>query len=76
MEQNQLDEIVRNTREAIGQAGSPKSENEVISRVLSMIQSERRKAVTELKALLEAQLSAQEDLLNITAKLMDNGQQQ
>lgn len=78
MEQNksQLDEIVKHTREVIGQAGSPKSENEVISRVLSLIQNERRKVVTELKAQLEAQLSAQEELLNITAKLIGDGQQQ
>ena len=76
MEQDKLDEIVKNVREAIGQVGSPKSENEVISRVLSLIQSERRKVVTGLKAELEAQLSAQEDLLNITAKLIGDGQQQ
>lgn len=76
MEQDKLDEIVKNTREAIGQAGLPKSENEVISRVLSLIQSERRKVVTELKAQLDAQLSAQEELLNITAKLIGDGQQQ
>ena len=78
MEQNksQLDEIVKHTREVIGQAGSHKSENEVISRVLSIIQNERRKVVTELKAELEAQLSAQEELLNITAKLIGDGQQQ
>ena len=76
MEQDKLDEIAKNVREAIGQVGSPKSENEVISRVLSLIQCERRKVVTGLRAELEAQLSAQEDLLNITAKLIGDGQQQ
>ena len=69
MEQNksQLDEIVRHTRELIIQAGSPQSENEVISRVLSIIQNERRKKAIELQAELEVQLKAQEELLNITS---------
>jgi hypothetical protein len=77
MEQNksQLDEIVRHTRELIIQAGSPQSENEVISRVLSIIQNERRKKAIELQAELEVQLKAQEELLNITSKLIADGQQ-
>lgn len=76
MEQNksQLDEIVRHTRELIIQAGSPQSENEVISRVLSIIQNERRKKAIELQAELEVQLKAQEELLNITSKLIADGQ--